>query len=90
MADKTTRFAHESLQDRKTIKTLLTALSKGFGKGRLTLGDDDREMVLETADLMTLRITAEREDGACQVTLKVTWNDPAQPSRPKGAPKISS
>ena len=35
------RFSHESMQDAKTIKTLLSALSKGFPKGELSLGDED-------------------------------------------------
>ncbi|WP_108258846.1 amphi-Trp domain-containing protein [Mangrovicoccus ximenensis] len=90
MADKTTRFSHDSLQDAKTIKTLLTALSKGFSKGELTLGDDDSEMVLQTAGLMNLRLRAEREDGECRVSLRVSWTDPAAEPAQKGAPKISS
>lgn len=90
MGSKTTRFAHESLQDAKTIKTLLTSLSKGFAKGQMTLGDEDKELILETAELMTVRIKAERDDGECQFTLRVTWKDPAETSVQKGAPKIST
>lgn len=83
------RFNHESLQDAKTIKTLLNALSKGISKGELRLSDDDQELVMETAELMTLRIKAERTEGRCSVSLCVTWADPeARLATSKGKPRI--
>ncbi|MBV7393096.1 amphi-Trp domain-containing protein [Mameliella sediminis] len=91
MSENNKRFTHESLQDAKTIKTLLTALSKGFGKGEMTLGDEDDEFVLQTADLMNVRIKGEREDGRCTVSLRVTWDDPATPTTSrKNKPRIES
>ncbi|MBB95413.1 MAG: amphi-Trp domain-containing protein [Rhodobacteraceae bacterium] len=89
MGSAQTRFSHESLQDAKTIKTLLTSLSKGFSKGEMTLGDGDRELVLKTDGLMTVRIKAEREDGQCAFSLKVTWADPAEPAPRKKTPTIT-
>ena len=88
MGDSKRRFTHESLQDAKTVKTLLTALSKGFAKGELALGDEDGELTLKTAELMTVRIRAEREDGSCRVSLRVSWPDPTETPPPKGAPRI--
>ncbi|MGI3163537.1 amphi-Trp domain-containing protein [Pseudooceanicola sp. 200-1SW] len=90
MANGNARFSHESLQDAKTIKTLLTALSKGFAKGELILGDEDDELVLKTAQLMTLRLKAERDEGRCEVTLRVSWSDPSAPEARKGKPRIES
>lgn len=88
-ADK--RFSHESLQDAKTIKTLLTALSKGFAKGEMCLGDEDDELVMQTADLMTLRLRGERQDGRCTVSLRVTWADPDAPqTSTTGKPRVGS
>lgn len=88
-ADK--RFTHESLQDAKTIKALLSALSRGFAKGEMTLSDEDQDLVMETADLMTVRIKGERVDGQCTVSLRVTWADPeASPARSTGKPRIES
>ena len=85
------RFSHESLQDAKTIKTLLSALSKGFAKGEMSLGDNDETLVLQTADLMTLRLKGERVDGRCTVSLRVSWTDPDAPETGKtGAPRIDS
>ncbi|APZ54154.1 amphi-Trp domain-containing protein [Salipiger abyssi] len=90
MADENRRFTHESLQDAKTIKTLLSALSKGFSKGEMHLGDGEEELVLKTADLLNLRIKAEREDGRCEVSLRVSWADPEAPVQRKGSPRIES
>ncbi|OSP53767.1 amphi-Trp domain-containing protein [Pseudoruegeria sp. SK021] len=85
------RFSHESLQDAKTIKTLLDALSKGFSKGEMTLSDDEGALVMQTADLLTIRIKGERLDGHCSVSLRVVWPDPeAAPSGSSGKPRIDS
>lgn len=89
MASSDTRFTHESLQDAKTIKTLLTALSKGFSKGEMTLSDGDRDFVLPTGELMTVRIRAERQDGQCEFRLNVSWKDTVAPAGKK-TPTISS
>lgn len=90
MGGSTRRFSHESLQDAKTIKSLLTSLAKGFSKGEMTLGDDDDELVLKTEGLMNVRIKAEREDGRCQVSLRVSWSDPAESAPRRGTPRIES
>ncbi|EAU45840.1 MULTISPECIES: amphi-Trp domain-containing protein [Salipiger] len=88
MGNSKTSFRHDSLQDAKTLKSLLSSLSKGFSKGELTLSDDDDELVLETGELMNLRIKAEREDGRCVFSLRVTWADPAEAPHAKGTPRI--
>lgn len=90
MTGSNRRFKHESLQDAKTIKSLLTSLSKGFSKGEMILGDDDNEIVLKTDGLMSVRLNAEREDGNCQFSLQVSWSDPSEPAPRKGTPRIES
>ena len=90
MTDGNGRFSHESLQDAKTIKTLLTALAKGFAKGEMVLGDEDDALVLRAAGLMTVRIKGEREDGNCEFNLRVRWSDPTDPASPKEKPRIES
>lgn len=90
MGDSNRRFTHESLQDAKTIKSLLSSLAKGFSQGEMTLGDDDNELILKTAGLMNVRIKAEREDGQCQVSLRVYWSDPTEPTHRKGTPRIET
>ncbi|NDR55508.1 amphi-Trp domain-containing protein [Aliiruegeria sabulilitoris] len=82
------KFRHDSLQTRKTVKTLLEALTKGIGKGELVLSDDDGEITLEPDGLLNLRIRAERADGSNRVDLRITWNDEPGPSESKNAPKV--
>ena len=69
------KFRHESLQDRKTIKTLLAALTKGIRAGEITLSDGDTDLVLPVEGLLTLRIKADRQDGACRVDLRISWTE---------------
>jgi len=69
------KFRHESLQDRKTIKTLLAALTKGIRAGEITLSDGDTELVLPVEGVLTLRIKADRQDGACRVDLRISWTE---------------
>lgn len=90
MGGSSRRFTHESLQDAKSIRTLLSELSKGFAKGEMTLSDDEGELVLNTGGLMNVRVKAEREAGRCQFSLRVSWSDPEEAPRAKGAPRIES
>lgn len=90
MAKDNTRFTHESLQDAKSIKALLAALTKGFAKGELILGEDEDELVLAPHGLMTVRLKAEREGGRSQVNLRVSWTDEAATLPKKGSLKITS
>ncbi|NIZ13661.1 amphi-Trp domain-containing protein [Phaeobacter sp. HF9A] len=84
------RFRHDSLQDRKTVKTLIDAISKGLAKGELTLSDEDGDIVLNPEGLMTLRIRAERNDGQCKVDFRVSWTERDDDLREKAPPKIKT
>lgn len=84
------RFKHESLQDAKTIKSLLTSLAKGFSKKGLTLGDAGSEIVLKPDGLMNVRIKAERDQGTNKVSLTISWSDPAGPTQDHGAPRVDT
>lgn len=81
-------FRHESLQTQKSIKALLEAITKGIGKGELALSDDKGEFVLRPNDLITLRIKADRTDGASRLDLRMTWAEAADAPVEKGALKI--
>ena len=82
------KFRHESLQDRKTVKGLLDALTKGIAKGEVTLGDSDGELVLPLDKLVTLRIKAERSEGQCEIDLRLSWTETPPVTDKKGAPVI--
>lgn len=90
MGDSNNNFKHESLQDSKTIKSLLTSLANGFSKGDMKLGDDKKEIVLKPDGLMNVRIRAEREDGNSKFSLSVSWTDAPGSERSKGTPRVES
>lgn len=82
MSQSDGKFRHDSLQSRKSIKALLDALTKGVGKGELTLSDGDDTLILPVEDLLTLRLRADRSDGVCRVDLRLSWS--AEDPKPKG------
>jgi amphi-Trp domain-containing protein len=66
-------FRHESLQDAKTIKGVLKALTDGLAKGKLCFSDADDSIELEPTGLINLKITASKEEGLNRVNIRVTW-----------------
>ncbi|MDJ0807428.1 MAG: amphi-Trp domain-containing protein [Gammaproteobacteria bacterium] len=66
-------FRHESLQDGKSIQAILKAVSQGLGKGKLTLSDEDDEMLLEPEGLLHLKLTANQEENRHRINLRITW-----------------
>jgi len=66
-------FRHESLQDAKTIKGILKALTDGLASGKLTFSDAEDSIELEPRGLMNLKITASQEDNLNRVNLRITW-----------------
>jgi amphi-Trp domain-containing protein len=66
-------FRHESLQDAKTIKGVLKALTDGLASGKLSFSDADDSIELRPEGLMKLKITATQEDTFNRVNIRVTW-----------------
>ncbi|MEM9635339.1 MAG: amphi-Trp domain-containing protein [Pseudomonadota bacterium] len=81
-------FRHESIQSRKSIKALLEAVTKGIGKGELTLGDGEDELVMEPGGLITLRVRAERSNGSNRIDLRLTWTETTETPPKKGDLKV--
>ncbi|MBY8974510.1 amphi-Trp domain-containing protein [Rhodobacteraceae bacterium NNCM2] len=89
MSNSDGKFRHESLQNRKTIKALLEAVTKGIAKGELTLNDDGNELTLVPDGLLTLRIKADKADGNCRLDLRLSWSEESATPQNKKAPKIA-
>ena len=66
-------FRHESLQDAKTIKGILKALTEGMASGKLSFSYADDSIELHPAGLMNLKITARQEDNLNRVNIRITW-----------------
>jgi amphi-Trp domain-containing protein len=74
-------FRHESLQDRESIQALLKAISQGIAKGKLTLSDEDGEMVMQPDGLLQLKVAATQDEERHRINLRITWQ--VEPDRPK-------
>lgn len=66
-------FRHESVQDKKTIKSILKALTDGIASGKLTFSDEDDSIELNPKGLMKLKITASQEDNLNRVNIRIAW-----------------
>ena len=66
-------FRHESLQDRDSIQVILKAITQGVAKGKLTLSDEEGEMVLNPEGLLQLKVTATQDTDRHRLNLRITW-----------------
>ena len=66
-------FQHESLQDAKSIKKMLTAISEGIAKGKLKFSDEEDEILFQPEGLMKLKISAAQDGYQQRFNIKVSW-----------------
>lgn len=66
-------FRHESLQDNKTIRDLLKAITSGVAKGKVVLSDEDGEIVMKPEGLLHLKVTASQEDAHNRLNIRISW-----------------
>ncbi|MCU7924481.1 MAG: amphi-Trp domain-containing protein [Candidatus Thiodiazotropha sp. (ex Dulcina madagascariensis)] len=66
-------FRHESLQDRASIQAILKAITQGVANGKLTLSDDDDEMVMQPDGLLQLKVSAAQDAERHRINLRITW-----------------
>lgn len=82
-------FRHESLQDAKTIKGIMKALTDGLASGKLSFSDADDSIELKPQGLMNLKITASQEDNLNRVNIRITWQS-EEKARSNKAVKVKS
>jgi len=78
-----TRFRHESIQDRESIKTLLKALTNGIGKGEIILEDPEGALAMQPAQLLRLKITGSVDDGRNRLDIRISWQGDRELPRDK-------
>jgi amphi-Trp domain-containing protein len=83
-------FRHESLQDRESIQAILKAITQGVAKGRLTLSDEEGEMVLNPDGLLQLKVTATQDTDRHRLNLRITWQVEEAKLKAGGNLKIKS
>jgi len=71
-------FRHESLQDRKTIRKLLQAITDGLQQGKLSFCDEEGTIQMTPKDLLHLKVTAVKDGGNNRVTLRIHWHDASE------------
>lgn len=81
-------FRHESLQDLKSVREILKALTNGVAKGKVTLSDDRGEVVLEPEGLLHVKLTARQDDEDSRLTLRLRWRSDKEGPKKK-ALKVS-
>jgi len=82
MKQSTKQFRHDSLQDPDSIQSILEAITRGFGEGKISFSDDDGELVMKPSGLLNLRVTASDEDSQHRLSIRISWQD--APSRAGG------
>ena len=73
MSSGNSSFRHESLQDAKSIKSLLRAIERGLADGEITLKDEEGKLVLTPEGLLRLKITASHEEDRQKLTIRISW-----------------
>jgi len=68
-------FRHESLQDRKTIRKLLQAVTDGLQQGKLSFSDEEGSIQMTPKELLHLKVTAVKDGENNRVTLRINWHD---------------
>jgi amphi-Trp domain-containing protein len=66
-------FRHESLQDAKTIQDILTSITRGINKGKLTFSDQDGEIIMAPEGLLNLKVTASQEESRQRISIRISW-----------------
>ncbi|WP_158773568.1 amphi-Trp domain-containing protein [Cobetia sp. L2A1] len=67
-------FRHESLQSIEGVQDILKAIIKGLGKGLLSFRDEDGDIRLTPRGLLTLKVTARREDDYHRMDIRLSWH----------------
>lgn len=71
----TDEFAHESLQDLKSIGDYLRAIVQGLESGHLDLSDDGGQLVLHPSGLLGLELRAKRRGNRAQLEIELSWTE---------------
>ena len=73
MPVKKNHFRHESLQDSKSIQSMLKSIAKAIAKGELKFSDQEGEIIMTPQGLLNLKITASQQDAEQKLDLRISW-----------------
>jgi len=73
--EKEDMFEHVSLQDRKSIKKYLKAVTEGVGNGMLSLADNDGDITLSPEGLIRLNVRVRRLRERRELHIMLDWKE---------------
>lgn len=74
MLESKNRFRHQSLQDCKSIRKLLEAITSGIERGELSFSDRDGEILMHPRGLLELKLTASEEEDRHRLDIRISWS----------------
>jgi amphi-Trp domain-containing protein len=77
------RFRHDSLQDRRSLRKILDAISDGFESGKLRFSDEEGKIEMIPEELLELKLTASQEGGRQRLNIRISWQEPEKKKRNK-------
>ena len=83
MSQSKNSFKHESLQDKKSIQNILKAITKGIASGQVVFNDDEGEISMHPHGLLTLKVSARKEDNQNQLDIRIRWQSEDQEIKQK-------
>ena len=66
-------FRRESLQDARSISTILQSITRAISKGKVTFSDEDDKIIMEPEGLLHLKVSASQEDSRQRIDVRISW-----------------
>lgn len=89
MENDKSSFRHESLQDCKSVKDLLQAVTDGLVKGKLSFSDESGQIDMSPQGLLHLKVRASKEEGRNSLRISVRWQEDTEIAPVKKTLKVN-
>lgn len=83
-------FRHDSLQDTKSIQSILKSISDGLAKGKITFADEDDNIEMKPDGLLDLKVTATQESNKNRINIRISWQTDDDNKRKQKKLSVSS
>jgi len=83
-------FRHESLQDAASIQEIMTAISAGIAKGKVSFSDEEDKIVMHPEGLLHMKVTAAQEEDRDRISIRISWQVEDKQGKKKKPLRVSS
>ena len=66
-------FRHESIQDNKSIVTILKSITRGIENNEITFSDEDDKIIMHPKGLLDLKVSASQDGNDNRVNIRIKW-----------------